>query len=615
MSAATDKAAQPMIFVTGASRSGTTLVGQVLGRHSQIAGLREMQYFGDSWSPRGNNRRMKASEARRAVEALFVRQGHGWNAVKDVDDSADIKQVLASLPDLPDSSGVFAATVAFFAARAGKRIPCDQTPRNIYYARTLLEQFPNARVVHMLRDPRAVLASQKSRWRKRALLEQPTRMSRLQQLRARFNYHPYSIARLWNRATLDALQLKEHPRFHILPFESLISAPEELIHALCSFLELDYEAGMLDVEHTNSSYVASTGRRAGFSRAPIDAWRKALTRHEVASISERCAVLMAEFGYVAEFTALSPLARLRFALSYVVHAAGALALNPRRLWIQARATLKSKPPAAWQPEAVTGTTAQLDAPTKSVFGLACMDVPVESASACLVTCATSHRSCRVVFVNAHCLNVSVTDAGLRRALRNADIVFADGVGMLIASALQGQRLENNVNGTDLFPALCDQAAAAGVSIGFLGAAPGVADRCVEVLAKSVPGLQIRYSHDGFFDAGEDADIVTEINASGVQILLVAMGVPQQERWINEHSAQLAVPVVIGVGALLDFVAGRVPRAPSLLRTLKLEWLFRLGVEPRRLFTRYVVGNPLFLIRALRYSATGFLWGPIRSGDG
>src|SRR5512147_1021217 len=124
MNATTKHASGPMIFVTGASRSGTTLMSHVLGRHSEVAGLREMHYFGDSWSPRGSNRTMSATEASLAVATLFRRQID----VRTCDEEADIRRVLDSLSGAPDSADVFAAAVAHFARRIGKRIPCEQTP-------------------------------------------------------------------------------------------------------------------------------------------------------------------------------------------------------------------------------------------------------------------------------------------------------------------------------------------------------------------------------------------------------------------------------------------------------------------------------------------------------
>jgi N-acetylglucosaminyldiphosphoundecaprenol N-acetyl-beta-D-mannosaminyltransferase len=242
-----------------------------------------------------------------------------------------------------------------------------------------------------------------------------------------------------------------------------------------------------------------------------------------------------------------------------------------------------------------------------VFGLACVDTSLEGAADHLVSCAQAGISRHVAFVNAHCLNQSVGDPALLQALRGADILFADGIGMQLASRLHGHRLNNNVNGTDLFPLLCDRAEIAGVVIGLLGGAPGVGERCKEFLQRRNPNLRIAYVHNGFIEPGADDAVIAAINASGTEMLLVAMGVPRQERWVLDHGKRLKAPVLISVGGLLDFVSGRIPRAPPILRRLRMEWLFRLYVEPRRLFRRYVVGNPIFLVRALRFAVTGRLW--------
>ncbi len=605
---------QPMIFVTGASRSGTTLMSHVLGRHSEIAGLREMQYFGTSWSPHGYRRSMKMSEVKRAVRLLLEHQAKG--AVPPRDLASDIDAVLSSLGQEPDNADVFAATADHLARRAGKSVPCEQTPRNIYYAEALLDCFPDARFVHVLRDPRAVMASQKYRWRKRELMSQPSRMSRLQQLRTWTNYHPYIVARLWNRATAEAVRLQSHARFCTVRFEDLISEPEQTVRDLCAFLQVEYEDAMLAVEHVNSSHEVSTGRQTGFSQTSIESWKSALTRDEIAVVANRCGPLMTQTDYPAGPAVLTRWASAAFTLSFWLHLAGAALLNPQRVLIQGRATPAhhNKPgPDGSQDAEVAPTSADrfLAASSqpisKRVFGLECMDTPLDSAADYLVTRAQARTSCHAAFINAHCLNESVNDRALQQALQSADVLFADGIGMQIASRLHGHNLNNNVNGTDLFPYLCERAVAADVPIGLLGGAPGVSDRCVEVLQQKYPKLRINYVRHGFIEPGDDAGVVTAINNSGVQLLLVAMGVPRQERWVQEHGERLQVPVVISVGGLFDFVSGRVPRAPLLVRKLRMEWLFRLCVEPRRLFHRYVVGNPLFLFHAIRFAITGRLW--------
>jgi exopolysaccharide biosynthesis WecB/TagA/CpsF family protein len=247
------------------------------------------------------------------------------------------------------------------------------------------------------------------------------------------------------------------------------------------------------------------------------------------------------------------------------------------------------------------------APCTRVFGLPCADTFLDAAARHLVRSAASGRKRRVVFVNAHCLNQSVRDPELERAIHTADVIYADGVGMAIAARLHGERLRHNVNGTDLLPPLCRHAAAAGVPVALLGGAPGIAQTCARVLHRRFPGLRVVWAYHGYAEKEKHERLIGEINRSGAAILLVAMGVPVQERWIMAHRSRLEVPVVLGVGGLFDFVSGSVPRAPRLVRRLRMEWAFRLLQEPRRLFVRYVFGNPLFLLRAVRYAWTGHLW--------
>ena len=118
--------------------------------------------------------------------------------------------------------------------------------------------------------------------------------------------------------------------------------------------------------------------------------------------------------------------------------------------------------------------------------------------------------------------------------------------------------------------------------------------------ESYPLLKFAGVRDGCFDLDAGAEqVVAAINASGADILLVAFGVPRQEKWLERWGEQLAAPVRIGVGGLFDFYSGRIRRAPLWMREIGMEWSFRLLMEPRRLFRRYIIGNPLFLWRVVR----------------
>lgn len=240
----------------------------------------------------------------------------------------------------------------------------------------------------------------------------------------------------------------------------------------------------------------------------------------------------------------------------------------------------------------------LAAEIRAIMGLRYWDVELGPAAQFLVNAAVAHKRLQVYFVNAHCVNIAARDPGYAQLLRSSPFLFADGAGMALAARLTGVPLANNVNGTDLFPRLCAAAAAESVPIAFLGARPGVARQCATLMERQYPGLRVVWVEDGYLSHEAERSKLAELNNSGARLLFVAKGVPTQEHWIAANAAQLAPPVILGVGALFDFYSGTVPRAPPLMRKLRMEWAFRLLHEPRRLFRRYVLGNPEFIARAL-----------------
>lgn len=240
----------------------------------------------------------------------------------------------------------------------------------------------------------------------------------------------------------------------------------------------------------------------------------------------------------------------------------------------------------------------------SLLGLKVRDDSVAEVADTLIACALERERLRCYFVNAHCVNVAAKDRAYGAILQRAPFVFADGVGMAIAGRLLGRPLTNNVNGTDLLPELCRRAAIRGVPMAFLGARPGTAIACASRLRVLYPGLDIRWIRHGFLSEHEETKMLPGLNASGARILLVAKGVPCQEKWIDRYAPHLDVPVIIGVGALFDFYSGSIPRAPLLVRRMRMEWAYRLLREPRRLAGRYLKGNPLFLARVIRARVGG-----------
>jgi exopolysaccharide biosynthesis WecB/TagA/CpsF family protein len=238
------------------------------------------------------------------------------------------------------------------------------------------------------------------------------------------------------------------------------------------------------------------------------------------------------------------------------------------------------------------------------MGLRFLDQSIHDVADMIVRTAKSGVKQQVYFVNAHCVNVASRDPDYADVLHSAPFVFADGIGVAIAARLWGMSIRYNVNGTDLFPVLCEKAAAEKMTFALFGSKDGIAADCARIITNRYPGLQVVWIEHGYLSPEQEAQCVMKLNASGASMLFVAKGVPAQELWIRDNAASINVPVMLGVGALFDFYSGAVRRAPLFLRNLRLEWLFRLLMEPTRMFRRYVIGNPQFIFRAIRHRIVG-----------
>lgn len=209
---------------------------------------------------------------------------------------------------------------------------------------------------------------------------------------------------------------------------------------------------------------------------------------------------------------------------------------------------------------------------------------------------------RVNFMNAHCFNVMARNRQYAAAVNSSDFLLPDGIGVALAAKMTCHNLTANLNGTDFIPALLKEAAKMGKSVYLFGGTPGTAIKAADNLIHEIPGLQIAGTRDGFAQAQNDAEIIADINASGADIVLVALGVPMQELWLHRNAPYVDAELTMGVGAALDFFAGNVTRAPAWVRKAKCEWVWRLAQEPRRLAKRYLQGNFSFLARAAKHTA-------------
>lgn len=207
------------------------------------------------------------------------------------------------------------------------------------------------------------------------------------------------------------------------------------------------------------------------------------------------------------------------------------------------------------------------------------------------------KSSYVVTPNADVIVLLQKDKEFRRIYDGADLVLVDGMSLIWAGKYLNTPFREKVSGSDLFVHLCEACAKKGHSVYFMGARPGVAQKAAEILQKTYPGLKVAgtYSPTFGFDKKEDENkmIVQMIREAKPDILFLGLGSPKQEKWIDKYRLEVQVPVSISVGISFDYVAGTVRRAPVFMQRIGLEWFWRLLMEPRRLWKRYLVDDPVF----------------------
>lgn len=202
----------------------------------------------------------------------------------------------------------------------------------------------------------------------------------------------------------------------------------------------------------------------------------------------------------------------------------------------------------------------------------------------------------VVLANAHTLNLACELELYRKVLKNAGLILRDGTGVGWALRRKGSKPGHNFVGTDFIPVFCKRTNGKKYKLFMLGARPGLAERAAKTIKRLAPEIQITGCHHGYFNDRQRYGIINKVNQTNSDILLVAMGNPKQEIWIESCLEEINVPACIGVGALFDYLSGHMVRAPRWVLNAGMEWVFRLAVEPKRLWKRYVIGNLKFIFR-------------------
>ncbi len=227
-----------------------------------------------------------------------------------------------------------------------------------------------------------------------------------------------------------------------------------------------------------------------------------------------------------------------------------------------------------------------------------IDRPAPDEVTALVARSISTRTPRhVVTADASMVVLARRDPALMQIVRQADLVTPDGAGILWAARLLGTPIPHKISGVDMVADLCRLSAQHGWRVFFLGAAPGVAALAADNLRTRFPDAKIVGARDGYFSPADEPQVIADIQAARPDVLLVAFGIPKQEKWIDTHKAALQVPLSIGIGGSFDVYSGRVRRAPLWMQRASLEWLYRLLSNPKKIGK--VMTLPLFAALALR----------------
>lgn len=284
------------IYIIGSSRSGTSMVAFILGQNKKIFSFKELHFFEQFWSGHDAEKVLPRNEAEHLGARLLSHQREGYYLRKDYKKYLiETKKMLDSLNENELSSiRIYHSLLLYETRRNGKQYPCEQTPRNVFYIREILENFPCARVIHMVRDPRAVMLSQKRKWKRRYLGKN---FPLTETIRSWFNFHPIVISKLWNNTIRSVHSFAQDRRILTVQFEHLLQKPEKTIQRICDFLSVQYRYDMLDVPQVGSSNIPDNTKGRGINAEVSDFWQKDLDAVDIYWCQKINKSLMELYGY------------------------------------------------------------------------------------------------------------------------------------------------------------------------------------------------------------------------------------------------------------------------------------------------------------------------------
>ncbi len=287
-----------IIFIVGNSRSGTTMMGRILGNNPDIFTFGELHFFGKLYEPSKKNiKSLNIEQSVNLFAKLLCVQREGYFA-PCTDNKKYLKEISSNINNIMlTPEAIYIDFLKYETKIKKKNIACEQTPRNLYYIENILKLPCNVKIINMVRDPRDVLLSQKTKWKRKFL--GANKIPLRESIRSWINYHPITIAWLWKSAINKSSIYHNHTSIISVKFEDLLEQPKNTMQRVTQFLDISYTNDMLRIPHTGSSEIHDTSE-IGINKKRLNPWKKSdkLKKTEIYLCEKICSNQMNKLGYI-----------------------------------------------------------------------------------------------------------------------------------------------------------------------------------------------------------------------------------------------------------------------------------------------------------------------------
>mgnify|MGYP001277940985 CR=1 FL=1 len=266
------------IFIVGNSRSGTTMLGESLGNNDKIHCFKEIHFFEGFFTPKNFEKKISITDAKKFLNELIAIQEQGFYNRKNVSQFSNISDKILSKMQNNELIPIllYINFLLFWSYKNGKSIPCEQTPKNALYLKQFLKYLPNASIINMIRDPRAIALSQKFKFKRLKF----GKHNFFESIREWTNYHPVITSFIWN-SYINSIKKNKFTNVLNIKYEDIVNYPKKNMIKISEFCELDFQNEMLKNTNTGSSLQSDIKSVRGFDSGKINSWKQILSKEEI----------------------------------------------------------------------------------------------------------------------------------------------------------------------------------------------------------------------------------------------------------------------------------------------------------------------------------------------